>query len=157
ERESAGKDPGIPRPGPARSLGRIDREAIHLPQEPVLILVPAHIPFQWSAAGTFANARTSDRRIRGRASRDSREWHLETPTLVLYTPSHPPSNHLEILSVSNQFPRRGFFGASAAGLGYFFTAGARSAVRASDKPLETLRVAGIGVGGKGDGDIRQAG
>jgi predicted dehydrogenase len=53
--------------------------------------------------------------------------------------------------------RRLFLGGSAAALGYFFTADAWSAVRAADKPSEKLRVAGIGCGGKGGGDIDQAG
>ena len=45
--------------------------------------------------------------------------------------------------------RRLFLGGSAAALGYFFTADALSAVRAADSPSSKLRVAGIGVGGKG--------
>ncbi|MCA1686031.1 MAG: Gfo/Idh/MocA family oxidoreductase [Planctomycetia bacterium] len=55
--------------------------------------------------------------------------------------------------------RRTFLGAGAgaAGLGYFFTATAASAQRTGRKPNETLQVAGIGVGGKGSGDIDQAG
>lgn len=53
--------------------------------------------------------------------------------------------------------RRLFLGGSAAALGYFFTADAWSAARAADKPSEKLRVAGIGCGGKGGGDIDQAG
>jgi predicted dehydrogenase len=53
--------------------------------------------------------------------------------------------------------RRLFLGGSAAALGYFFTADAVSALRAADTPSEKLRVAGIGVGGKGGGDIDQAG
>jgi predicted dehydrogenase len=56
-----------------------------------------------------------------------------------------------------KFHRRGFLGAGAAGLGYFYTAPARSAMRAAQKPNETLRIAGIGVGGKGSSDIDQAG
>jgi predicted dehydrogenase len=52
--------------------------------------------------------------------------------------------------------RRTFLGAGAAGLGYFFTASATSAARLGRKPNETLRIAGIGVGGKGDSDIDQA-
>ncbi len=55
------------------------------------------------------------------------------------------------------FDRRLFLGGSAGSLGYFLTADAWSATRAADKPNEKLRVAGIGVGGKGDGDISQAG
>jgi predicted dehydrogenase len=57
----------------------------------------------------------------------------------------------------HRFDRRLFLGGSAATLGYFFTADAWSAVRAADKPSEKLRVAGIGCGGKGGGDIDQAG
>ena len=53
--------------------------------------------------------------------------------------------------------RRLFMGGSAAALGYFFTAGASSAVRAADSPSEKIRIAGIGVGGKGSSDIDQAG
>ncbi len=53
--------------------------------------------------------------------------------------------------------RRTFFGAGALGLGYFFTATAASASRTARKPNETLRIAGIGVGGKGESDIDQAG
>ncbi|HVK11819.1 MAG TPA: Gfo/Idh/MocA family oxidoreductase [Gemmataceae bacterium] len=49
--------------------------------------------------------------------------------------------------------RRLFLGGSAAALGYFFTADALSAVRAADNPSSKLRVAGIGVGGKGASDI----
>jgi predicted dehydrogenase len=52
--------------------------------------------------------------------------------------------------------RRSFLGAGAAGLGYFFTAPAYSAMRAARKPNETLQFAGIGVGGKGSSDIDQA-
>jgi len=55
------------------------------------------------------------------------------------------------------FDRRSFLGGSAAALGYFFTADALSAVRAADSPSEKIRVAGIGVGGKGGSDIEQAG
>ena len=53
--------------------------------------------------------------------------------------------------------RRDFLGASAAGLGYFYTADAVSAVRAADAPSEKIRIAGIGIGGKGSSDIDQAG
>jgi predicted dehydrogenase len=54
------------------------------------------------------------------------------------------------------FDRRLFVGGSAATLGYFLTADALSAARAADNPSEKLRVAGIGVGGKGGSDIEQA-
>ncbi|MFO0959209.1 MAG: Gfo/Idh/MocA family oxidoreductase [Isosphaeraceae bacterium] len=53
--------------------------------------------------------------------------------------------------------RRTFLGASAAGLGYFFTAPAYSAERLGRRPNEALQIAGIGVGGKGSSDIDQAG
>lgn len=53
--------------------------------------------------------------------------------------------------------RRSFLGAGAAGLGYFYSAPAYSAARLGRKPNETLRIAGIGVGGKGSSDIDQAG
>ncbi len=59
--------------------------------------------------------------------------------------------------MSNSLDRRGFIGGSAAALGYFFTADAFSAVRAANAPNSTIRFAGIGIGGKGDGDISQAG
>lgn len=59
--------------------------------------------------------------------------------------------------MSESINRRSFLGVSAASLGYFMTADAVSAVRAADKPSETLRIAGIGVGGKGSSDISQAG
>src|SRR5262245_32951459 len=52
--------------------------------------------------------------------------------------------------------RRLFLGSGAAALGYFFTADALSAARAADTPSEKLRFAGIGVGGKGQSDIRNA-
>ena len=53
--------------------------------------------------------------------------------------------------------RRSFLGAGAATLGYFYTAPAYSALRMGRRPNETLRIAGIGVGGKGSSDIDQAG
>ena len=56
-----------------------------------------------------------------------------------------------------ELDRRGFLGAGALGLGYFFTASATSAARLGRKPNETLQIAGIGVGGKGSSDIDQAG
>lgn len=52
--------------------------------------------------------------------------------------------------------RRRFLGTTAAA-GYFYTASAVSAARAADSPSGKLRFAGIGVGGKGSGDIDQAG
>lgn len=55
-----------------------------------------------------------------------------------------------------QLDRRLFLGGSAATLGYFFTADAWSAVRAADTPNSKIRVAGIGVGGKGGSDIAGA-
>ncbi len=54
--------------------------------------------------------------------------------------------------------RRRFLETTAAlGAGYFCTATAVSAARAADNPSGKLRFAGIGVGGKGSGDISQAG
>jgi len=47
--------------------------------------------------------------------------------------------------------------AAAAGAGYFYTADAVSADRVSKGPNEKIQFAGIGVGGKGSGDISQAG
>ncbi len=60
--------------------------------------------------------------------------------------------------MSQDVNRRTFLGAGAgaAGLGYFFTANAVSAARLQRKPNETLRFAGIGIGGKGSSDIDQA-
>jgi predicted dehydrogenase len=52
--------------------------------------------------------------------------------------------------------RRLFLGGSAAALGYFFTADSLSAARAADSPSEKIRVAGIGVGGKGGSDVDNA-
>lgn len=54
------------------------------------------------------------------------------------------------------FHRRGFLGASAASLGYLFTGPAWSVARTYGA-ADRLRVAGIGVGGKGSSDIDQAG
>ena len=52
--------------------------------------------------------------------------------------------------------RRNFLKLSAAaGAGYWLTASAVSATRAADKPMEKLRFAGIGIGGKGSSDIDQ--
>jgi predicted dehydrogenase len=59
--------------------------------------------------------------------------------------------------MTQRLDRRLFLKGSAASLGYFFTADALSAARAADSPNEKLRFAGIGVGGKGDSDISQAG
>ncbi len=58
---------------------------------------------------------------------------------------------------SHPVDRRWFLGSSAAALGYFMTADKLSAVRAADEPSSKLRIAGIGVGGKGSSDIDQAG
>jgi predicted dehydrogenase len=58
--------------------------------------------------------------------------------------------------MSDHLDRRLFLGGGAAALGYFFTADALSATRAAETPSETIRFAGIGVGGKGQGDITQA-
>jgi predicted dehydrogenase len=59
--------------------------------------------------------------------------------------------------MSAKVDRRGFLSAAGAGLGYFFTAPAYSAARLGRRPNETIQIAGIGVGGKGDSDIDQAG
>jgi predicted dehydrogenase len=61
--------------------------------------------------------------------------------------------------VSPRITRRRFLKASAAtvGAGYFHSATALSASRAAAGPNGKLYFAGIGVGGKGDGDISQAG
>jgi hypothetical protein len=59
--------------------------------------------------------------------------------------------------MSRPIDRRGFLVGSGAALGYFFTADAFSAVRAADGPNEILHFAGIGIGGKGDSDITEAG
>ena len=56
-----------------------------------------------------------------------------------------------------QVNRRSFIGGGAVALGYFMTADAFSAARAADNPSEKIRIAGIGVGGKGGSDIDQAG
>ena len=58
--------------------------------------------------------------------------------------------------MNQEWNRRSFLGTGAAGLGYFYKASALSAARLSRKPNETLRFAGIGVGGKGESDIDQA-
>jgi predicted dehydrogenase len=60
------------------------------------------------------------------------------------------------MSESN-LDRRSFLGTSAAGLGYFITANATSAVRAAEGPMGKVAIAGIGIGGKGSSDIDQAG
>jgi predicted dehydrogenase len=52
--------------------------------------------------------------------------------------------------------RRSLLQTGAAGLGYFFTAPAFSAMRAADEPNNKLRIACIGIGGKGDSDSSQA-
>jgi len=62
--------------------------------------------------------------------------------------------------MSSSMNRRRFLQASAAaaaGAGYFYTADAVSADRVSKGPNEKIQFAGIGVGGKGSGDISQAG
>jgi hypothetical protein len=54
--------------------------------------------------------------------------------------------------------RRRFLQTTAAtGAGYFITASAASAARAADGPNGKVHFAGIGIGGKGSGDIDQAG
>src|SRR5262245_8813657 len=58
----------------------------------------------------------------------------------------------------NKLTRRNFLKATAAtGTGYWLATNALSAARAADKPNGKIHFAGIGVGGKGDGDISQAG
>ena len=58
--------------------------------------------------------------------------------------------------MARRMTRRQMLGASAASLGYFHLAPAVSAARVF-RANEKLRLAGIGVGGKGGGDIDQAG
>jgi predicted dehydrogenase len=58
--------------------------------------------------------------------------------------------------MARRLNRRQLLGASAASLGYFYLAPSISAARAY-RANEKLRVAGIGVGGKGSSDIDQAG
>jgi predicted dehydrogenase len=58
--------------------------------------------------------------------------------------------------MSRRVTRRQALAASAASLGYLYTSPAFSTARIADAN-EKLRVAGIGVGGKGSGDIDQAG
>jgi len=63
----------------------------------------------------------------------------------------------EFLSMTLRLNRRGFLhGSTAAGLGYLFTGPAFSVVRAQGSN-DRIKVAGIGVGGKGRSDIEQAG
>jgi predicted dehydrogenase len=60
--------------------------------------------------------------------------------------------------MSSRVNRRRFLQTTAAaGAGYWLTATARSAARAADAPNGKLHFAGVGVGGKGSGDITQAG
>lgn len=59
--------------------------------------------------------------------------------------------------MNRRHSRRRFLQFTAGMAGYFLTAPAASARRAAEKPNETLRFAGIGVGGKGSSDIDQAG
>ncbi|WP_020468585.1 Gfo/Idh/MocA family protein [Zavarzinella formosa] len=59
--------------------------------------------------------------------------------------------------INRPIDRRWFIGSSAAALGYFMTADKLTAVRAADEPSSKIRFAGVGVGGKGSGDIDQAG
>lgn len=60
-------------------------------------------------------------------------------------------------SFNRPVDRRWFIGSSAAAVGYFMTADKLSAVRAADEPAGKIRIAGIGIGGKGSSDIDQAG
>lgn len=57
--------------------------------------------------------------------------------------------------MSSRLNRRKFLQAGAAGLGYLYTGPAFSVVRAADANAK-IRVAGVGVGGKGRSDIEQA-
>jgi len=59
--------------------------------------------------------------------------------------------------MTSRIHRRRFLQFSAASLGYWFTAPALSAQRASKSPNGTIHFVGIGVGGKGDSDINDAG
>jgi predicted dehydrogenase len=60
--------------------------------------------------------------------------------------------------MSTRLTRRRFLQTSAAGAtGYWLTANASSAIRAADAPNGKVRIACIGVGGKGGGDTDQAG
>lgn len=63
------------------------------------------------------------------------------------------------MSEQTNFPldRRWFVGTTAASLGYFMTADKLTAVRAAETPSGKIRIAGVGVGGKGSSDIDQAG
>jgi predicted dehydrogenase len=58
--------------------------------------------------------------------------------------------------MARRISRRQVLAASAGSLGYYYLAPAVSAARAA-RANEKLRVAGIGIGGKGSGDIDQAG
>lgn len=58
--------------------------------------------------------------------------------------------------MSPKLHRRRFIQSSAVGLGYWFTAPAASAQRASKAPNGSIHIAGVGIGGKGDSDIDQA-
>jgi predicted dehydrogenase len=60
-------------------------------------------------------------------------------------------------AMTSRINRRRFLQLSAAASGYFFTADALSAARAAAGPNGKVYLAGIGVGGKGSGDISQAG
>src|SRR5262245_44494973 len=80
-----------------------------------------------------------------------------------YTQSpYPPTRTPRILIppeaslMARRITRRQMLGASAASLGYLYGAPTFSAERIQDSNGK-LRVAGIGVGGKGSGDIDQAG
>src|SRR4051812_43536322 len=67
----------------------------------------------------------------------------------------PPSTSGALL-MSSRLTRRRFLRAGAAGLGYLYTGPAFSVAKTAGAN-DRLRVAGIGVGGKGSGDIDQAG
>ena len=60
--------------------------------------------------------------------------------------------------MARQMHRRSFIGTSAAISGGFFTlAGVDTRLSAYESPLDKLRIAGVGVGGKGSSDIDQGG
>ena len=60
--------------------------------------------------------------------------------------------------MARRINRRGFVaGSTAAGIGFYVAGDANSQAKASQSPLDKIRIAGVGVGGKGSSDIDQAG
>ncbi|MBM4096783.1 MAG: gfo/Idh/MocA family oxidoreductase, partial [Planctomycetes bacterium] len=60
--------------------------------------------------------------------------------------------------MARRMNRRSFVGTSAAvGGGFFALSGVETRLFAYQSPLEKVRIAGIGVGGKGSSDIDQCG